>query len=78
MDNEKRWVYKTTCEGCKNYSDFRMSIKGEVTVTKYCSELQAHIINPKNACYTCSYNRAYPSTWYKIKYKLSKLWKKNL
>ena len=69
------WVNRTTCEDCVNYSDFRMRIKDELIITKYCSVLQSHILNPKTACTLCSYNRAYPSTWYKFKYKLKKLWK---
>lgn len=70
------WIYRTTCVGCKNYVDFRMRFGDELVITKYCTELQSHIKDPKGACTKCSFNRAYPTKWYKIKYKIRKLWQK--
>lgn len=73
-----KWIYRLNCNQCPNYGDLNFEIKGEIVTSKFCNYEYKHVINAEGACLYCDFNKANPSTMWIIKYKLNKLWKKNL
>ena len=69
-----RWIYRTTCVGCKHHVDFRMSGK----TYKYCADMQCYVNNPEQLCQVCDFNKANPSRWWILKYRIREFFKRKI
>ena len=74
ISKPNKWVYKLSCEQCNQYQDFNIEIEGVVTKHKFCMSNFVYVTNPKKACLYCNNNKANPSDWWILKFKIKKFW----